>query len=275
MKSTLLRYSPGIMRVGYVQMRPRFGEVEANLRRARELMSSERADLWVLPELFNTGYVFTSHDEARALAEAVPAGDTTHELIAMAGELGAHLVAGLAERDGDQLYNAAVAVGPDGMLALYRKVHLFFEEKRWFTAGNTPFPVVPVSGARVGVMICFDHYFPESARTLALQGAEIIAHPSNLVMAGIAQRTMVVRAMENRVFTVTANRVGSEERGGRALRFTGLSQIVAPNGELLARSPEESEEVRVIELDPEESHNKHINPWNDVLADRRPALYAR
>lgn len=263
------------MRVGYVQMRPRFGEVGANLRRVRELIGSERADLWVLPELFNTGYVFTSHDEVRALAEVVPAGDTTHELITMAGELGAHLVAGLAEREGDQIYNAAVAVGPEGMLALYRKVHLFSEEKRWFTPGDTPFPVVPVAGARVGVMICFDHYFPESARTLALQGAEIIAHPSNLVMPGIAQRTMVVRAMENRVFTVTANRVGLEERGGRALRFTGLSQIVAPTGELLACSPEETEDVRVIELDPERSHDKHINPWNDVLADRRPAFYAR
>ncbi len=262
------------MRVGYVQTEPVFGEPEANLARACALMRSDRADLWVLPELFASGYLFRSEGEVRELAEPVPEGATTSGLVEAAEELGAHIVAGLPELAEGKVYNAAVLVGPRGLLALYRKVHLFFEEKRWFAPGDTPFPVVEVGDARVGVMICFDHFFPESARTLALSGAEILAHPSNLVMPGIAQRTMVVRAMENRVYAVTANRVGTEARGGGTIRFTGLSQIVAPSGEHLARSPETDEDVQVVELDPELARDKSINPWNDLLADRRPEFYA-
>ncbi|MFO8034825.1 MAG: nitrilase-related carbon-nitrogen hydrolase [Candidatus Bipolaricaulota bacterium] len=262
------------MRVGYVQMEPAFGEPSSNLERARKLLMRERAELWVLPELFNTGYVFASHDEVQELAEPVPDGPTTQGLVEAAQELKAHIVAGLAERAGSQAYNSAVAVGPRGLVTVYRKVHLFAEEKRWFAPGDTPFPVLDLRGAKVGVMVCFDHFFPEAARTLALQGAEIIAHPANLVMPGIAQRTMTVRALENRLFTVTANRVGAEERGGRALRFTGLSQIVSPVGTLLASSPEEDEDVKALDVDPTLAQDKRLNPWNDLLADRRPGFYS-
>jgi len=261
------------MRIGYVQTNPIFGEVRENLRHAQELMSRTDADLWVLPELFATGYQFVSQEEVNALAEPVPDGPTTQALVAFTTTQDCFIVAGLAESTEGNVYNSAVLVGPSGLVACYRKVHLFSKEKLWFTPGDKPFSVAAIDWAKIGVMICFDHLFPESARTLALKGAEIIAHPSNLVMPVYAQLTMRARALENGVFTVTANRVGVEARSDETLRFTGESQIVSPAGEILARSPAEEEDVRVIEIDPAQARDKSLNSMNDRLADRRPDLY--
>jgi len=262
------------MRIGYVQTYPTFGEVAKNLCRAQELMSQTAAGLWVLPELFATGYQFVSQEELNGLAEQVPNGPTTRALIGFAGERDCFIVAGLAESTEGNVYNSAVLVGPNGLIACYRKVHLFSKEKQWFTPGDTPFPVSDIGCAKIGVMICFDHLFPESARSLALNGAEIIAHPSNLVMPVYAQLTMRARALENGVFTVTANRIGMESRSDETLRFTGESQIVSPAGEILAHSPAEGEDVRVIKIDPAQARDKSLNAMNDRLADRRPNMYA-
>ena len=124
-------------------------------------------------------------------------------------------------------------------------------------------------------MICFDWYYPEAARTLALKGAEIIAHPSNLVLPNCPD-SMVTRCLENRVFSVTANRIGSEARGGKdRLTFIGLSEIVSPRGQILHRAPRDREEVTIVEIDPEEARQKTLNSYNDLLRDRRPAMYGR
>ena len=261
------------MRIGYVQTNPAFGAVEENLRHAQQLMRQTPADLWVLPELFATGYQFVSQDEVGGFAEPVPEGPTTRALVGLAGERDCFVVAGLPERSQGNVYNSAVLVGPDGLVARYRKIHLFSREKLWFTPGDEPFSVADIGCARIGVMICFDHLFPESARSLAVNGAEIIAHPSNLVMPVYAQVTMRARALENGVFTVTANRVGVESRSDETLRFTGESRIVSPAGEILAASSAEEEDVRVIEIDPALARDKSLNPMNDRLADRRPDLY--
>jgi predicted amidohydrolase len=124
------------------------------------------------------------------------------------------------------------------------------------------------------MMICFDWVFPETARCLALEGAQIIAHPSNLVLEW-CQRAMFARSVENRVFTVTANRIGTEDRAGRKLTFTGASQIVSPSGEYLVRAPGTEEHVAVAELDPAEADDKHVTELNDLWQDRRPELYRR
>lgn len=236
-------------------------------------MRQPTVNLWVLPELFATGYQFASQAELDALSEPVPEGPTTQALIAFARKQNCFIVAGLAEYHGGYVYNSAVLVGPDGLLTCYRKVHLFSMEKQWFAPGDTPFLVEDIGPAKVGMMICFDHLFPESARTLALKGAEIIAHPSNLVMPVYAQVTMRSRALENGVFTVTANRVGIEARTDETLRFTGESQIVSPSGEILVRSPAEGEDVQVVEVDPAQARDKSLNAYNDRLADRRPNFY--
>ncbi len=261
------------MRVGYVQPAPEFGEVKRNLDRVADLLACDRADLWVLPELFATGYQFATAQELKELAEPVPEGPTTSRLVALAREGGFHLAAGIAENADGRLYNSAVLVGPHGLVARYRKVHLFYEEKRLFAPGDLPFLVATVGEARVGMLVCYDHLFPEAARTLALLGADLIAHPANLVMPGLGQLTMRVRALENRVFTVTANRIGTESRTGEALCFTGLSQVVAPNGDVLLQAPQDREEARTVEIDPTRARDKHLTRLNDVLADRRPEFY--
>jgi predicted amidohydrolase len=129
------------MKIGYVQMNPVFGEIEKNLDRADALIEGTNADLLVLPELFNTGYLITSKEEIRALAEEVPGGRTTQRLAAIAKQRGVHLVAGIAERSGERIFNSAVLVSPAGHLATYRKIHLFFEEKMWFDPGDGEFSV--------------------------------------------------------------------------------------------------------------------------------------
>ncbi len=261
------------MRVGYLQFDPVFGEVARNLDLVEARLEQAEADLLVLPELCATGYQFVSQEEVFRLAEPVPDGETTKRLVDLAARRGMTIVAGLPERAGAQCFNAAVVVGPQGVLGCYRKTHLFFEETLWFTPGDSGFHVWDLGLAKVGVMICFDWYYPEAARTLALQGADIIAHPSNLVLPHCPD-SMVTRCLENRVFSVTANRIGSEARGGKdPLTYIGMSEVVGPRGRILHRAPRESEELTIVEIDPAEARMKALNTYNDLLRDRRPALY--
>lgn len=262
------------MKAAFVQTSPVFGEVQKNVDRAVSKIEKLDAGLIVLPELYSTGYQFRSKKELLDLAEEVPAGYATKRLIEAAKAKGAYIVAGLAERAGRKAYNSAVLVGPKGLVGTYRKAHLFWDEKKIFTKGDTPFKVYKAGKVRVGIMICFDWLFPEAARTLALRGAEVICHPSNLVLPYCPQ-AMITRSLENRVFTITANRVGTEERvRGKSLRFIGTSQITAPNGEVLIRAGSKKEETGVAEIDPAFAANKLITPLNDVFRDRRKDLFS-
>jgi len=261
------------MRVGYFQFEPVFGEVKRNLDTIASRLAGLRCDLLVLPELCSTGYQFVTTEEVRALAEPASDGATTRRLIEVARAAGMHLVAGLAERDGARYYNSAVLLGPSGFLGVYRKTHLFFEETLFFTPGDTGFHVWDIGVAKVGLLICFDWLYPEAARTLALKGAEVLCHPSNLILPHCPD-AMVTRCLENRVFAVTANRIGSEARGGKErLTFIGNSEIVSPRGTVLRRAPGDLEDLAVVEIDPAEARTKSLNPYNDLLRDRRPHLY--
>jgi predicted amidohydrolase len=164
-------------------------------------------------------------------------------------------------------------IGPGGVAGVYRKVHLFHDEKLYFQAGDRGFPVFEVAGVRVGLLVCFDHMFPEAARTLALEGAEIICHPSNLVLPEYGQLTTRVRSIENRVYWILANRHGTERRGGKSLTYTGCSQVVAPDGELLARAEPDGDALTIVEVDPLAAKDKHVTESNDLFADRRVELY--
>jgi predicted amidohydrolase len=259
-------------RVGYFQFEPVFGDRDGNLGRIRRALAEARADLIVLPELCTSGYIFASREEVEHLAEPIPGGPTTRALEEIAGERNLVLVAGLAERDGDRFYNSAVLVSPKGFVGRYRKVHLFDRETLWFEPGNEGFRVHEVDGVRLGVLICFDWRFPEAARTLALQGADILCHPSNLVRPW-CQDAMVTRSIENRVFSITANRTGEELRDGYGLRFTGKSQIVSARGEVLARAPAERDALEIVGISPEEARDKRLNDRNDLFASRRPEAY--
>ncbi|MFH1502559.1 MAG: nitrilase-related carbon-nitrogen hydrolase [Candidatus Eisenbacteria bacterium] len=259
------------MRVAVVQMRPEFGDVARNRERAESMVASEKADLYVLPELCLSGYLFESREEAVALAHA-PDDGVFDGLAALSRSAGAAIVVGFAEIAGASLFNSSVLLAPDGSRAVYRKIQLFWGEKLIFEPGDRPPAVVEAAGARLGMMICFDWIFPEVARSLALGGAQILCHSANLVLP-YCQAALVTRCIENRVFAACANRVGTETRAGKTLTFTGMSEIVAPNGEILARGSVDGEDVLVAEVDPTLADDKAVTPENDILGDRRTELY--
>jgi predicted amidohydrolase len=143
-------------------------------------------------------------------------------------------------------------------------------EKDFFQPGNAGLPVWDIGPCKVGMLVCFDWIFPEAWRILALKGADVICHPSNLVLPGLAQQAVPIHALTNRVYVVTANRIGTE----RDLAFTGMSTIASPEGKVLAQASQTDAETRVVEVNIELARNKDITARNHILADRRPEEYA-
>jgi predicted amidohydrolase len=260
------------MRVGFLQMKPTFGRVSQNLSRAAGFLEKIREATVVLPELFNSGYLFMSREELASVAEPVPRGPTTRKLKVLARKNKLHLVFGIPEKHGRLVYNSSVLVTPKGKVHVYRKVHLFDREKLFFTPGNAVWKKIPTPEASLGMMICFDWRFPEACRILALKGVQIVCHPSALIHP-YCQDAMRTRCIENRVFAITANRVGKERRGAVRVEFTGRSQIVDPGGEILVSAGETSESLKLVEIDPAVALNKEITANNDLLKDRRVRFY--
>jgi len=269
------------LRVAALQTRPVFGDVEGNVRAALALADRVKpgAGLYVFPELATSGYVFCSVAEVRALAET-PGGRGARApglagFAAWAKARRTHVIVGFPERAGRVVYNSAALIGPDGRIRdVYRKLHLFLDEKSWFAPGDRAPRVSRVGPARVGMLVCFDWRFPEIARVLALAHADVIAHPSNLVVPKFAQQATLVRALENRVYVVTANRVGEDVRPGRRVAFTGRSQIATPDGVAVVRAGARSPRALVATLDLAASRDKRFTSRNDLFGDRRPEFYA-
>lgn len=265
------------MRIALAQFDPRFGEVAANLDAAAALVADaagQGARLVLLPELFSTGYLFLERSELEELAEG-PDGPTRRALVEWAVQQGCWVAGGYAERDGDQFYNSAVLVDPQGNVAShYRKIHLFNTEKQVFAPGDRPFEVVEVEGARCGLMICYDWRYPEAARSLALLGADVILHPSNLVLPWCPD-AMLTRALENKVYVATCDRSGDEHRGGRELHFIGQSQVVGPDGHRAFRLGEDETGVGVADIDVAKCRDKSVLEFNHLWGDLRSGMYLR
>jgi len=259
------------MKIGFFQFNPQFGELEKNREQIQRGLAEADADLLVLPELAVSGYHISNKTEAERMAEPVP-GPTTDILKMISSQSGTFLVTGLLETSKGSLYNSAVLVGPDGPVSIYRKAHLFFEEKKFFEPGKS-FGIVEINGVKIGMLVCFDHLFPEAARTLSLMGAQIICHPSNLVLPEIAQLTTRVRALENRVFWIMANRYGSETKGDKTHNYTGESQIIAPSGRIIHRAAPTEDELYITEIKPKDALEKNITEFNDIFEDRRTDIY--
>jgi predicted amidohydrolase len=260
-------------KIGFVQFFPRFGNKAGNFREITSLLRGVKADLIVLPELFATGYTFTSRNEVESLAEETDRpGETIDFLKGISFLTGAVIVGGFPEKENGEYYNSSMMVYQDKTIGIYRKIHLFKKEKKWFRPGNRPLEVHNVNGMRIGMMICFDWIFPEIFRALALKGAQVVAHPSNLVLP-YCQQAMVTRCLENRVFAVTANRIGTEKRGNEENTFTGGSQVTSYDGTVLSSAPADKNSLAFSEIDPRLSDNKWINKFNDILKDRRPEFY--
>jgi len=260
------------MKIALIQFKPAFLDLDKNIERATELLENISADMAVFPELFLSGYTFNDEDQARACAFAFQDGPQLAPLLRISREKSMAVCGGYAELDGRDLYNSAFFMADGQLKHNYRKVHLFNQEKRYFKPGNQGFKVFGFRGATMGMMICFDWLFPEAARSLALQGAQVILHPSNLVLP-FCQQAMFARALENRVFIVTVNRIGTETTGKKNNTFTGQSQIVSPKGDYLVSMSKDKEQVEIGDIDPGQALDKHITPFNHVMEDRRQKLY--
>jgi predicted amidohydrolase len=259
--------------IAVLQFEPFRKNVDKNIRKIKELLAGVKADLVVLPELANSGYLYeTPQDLATFCENKSGDGLFLEALIEQSKMTSGVIITGYAEKEGNRLYNSAAALSPEGPIANYRKTHLYDREKTLFQPGDSGFSIFEWKGVSIGMMICFDWIFPEACRSLALAGAQIIAHPANLVLP-YCQDAMITRSIENRVFTITANRIGKEKLGGVELSFTGVSQITDPSGEVRFRGPKNKATIHVMQIDPDESLKKNINERNDLFQDRRPDLY--
>lgn len=271
-------------RAAVCQYAPTVGDVAGNRELGAEWIqraAAAGARLIVLPELAASGYTFQSEAEAAACSQPM-SGPTIQRWVELCSGLGVHVVAGFAEAAEGSRYNSAAIMGPDGLVGVYRKAHLFNDEKLYFAPGNSGFPVFDLPFARVGVLICYDLWFPEAARVLAIRGAEVLLVPTNWVAnfrreaADARGWTMgnyacVGLATQNQFFVVAADRTGDE----RGVGFVGCSLVVGPDGSVLTGpAAVDREEMLVCDLDlgwP--ARARHRTPRNDTLADRRPELY--
>ncbi len=262
------------MLAAIVQNDPVFGKKSENIKNLFSLMEEKKADIYVLPELAYTGYQFISKEELFELSDTVDS-DYVKRFKEKSKEEDCAIVFGFAEAGADgKIYNSSMLVTPEGDSIVYRKTHLFYKEKLLFSPGNSGFIVYEWRGLNIGLAICFDWFFSESFRTLALMGADIIAHCSNLVMP-YCQTADYARAIENKIYIATCNRIGSEERDGEKLTFTGQSVLVSPKGDYLIKAPVDKTGIFVHEIDTTLSRNKQLNKFNHVLDDRREVFYGK
>lgn len=274
------------VRIAVIQFDPQVGldQCDNNLCKGLQLAEEavhDGANLIVLPELANTGYTFETRAEAYAHAETLDEGPSIKTWRAFAREHQVYLVAGFAERDGLKLYDSAVLFGPDGLLGHYRKAHLWNQEKLWFSPGDLGFPVFETPIGRIGLMICWDVWFPEVPRLLALQGADIICSLNNWVWTPpplfdasgrcMASYLTITAAHVNNVYIAAANRIGSE-RGGR---FLGCSLIAGTSGWPLGKvGGAEDECILYADVDLSTARSAPVwNSLNDLPRDRRTDCY--
>jgi predicted amidohydrolase len=252
-------------------MKCKLGDTPANLRQMESLaqrLRRKEVDIVCFPELVTTGY--TLHEKWVDLAEPAP-GPSTETLGRIAREFGFYLITGMPERDtqSNRIFNSAVLMTPQGDLAgVYRKVHLWNEERKYFTPGDR-FPVFETKIGRIGVGICYDLEFPESTRIMALNGAQIVFFPAADMRPFERHIDVYVRsrAAENGVFVAFSNRIGREEGSV----FFGRSQVVSPACHVLARA-NQSQPFAVARIEPSEILKERQKlPY---LQQRVPAAYS-
>lgn len=270
---------PQTIRAAACQLHLEVSQAEANRTRATSAIEeavARGARLVVLPELVNSGYVFTGPDESRALAEPVN-GPTVSDWCRLAARHDVVIVGGWCELDDeDEVRNSSVIVDRTGVRAVYRKVHLWHDEADSFLPGDQAPPVVETAAGRIATMVCYDLEFPEWVRVAALAGADVLAVPTNWPLEPSAAPfpLEVVRAQAgasiNRMAVVAADRCGRE----RGVEWVGGSSIIGADGQLLAGPAAGARPaILIADLDLTLARNKSIGPRNDVMADRRPELY--
>ena len=263
-----------MLRIHLLQYSSKLGDVDFNLNRLIKAMDDlcvgDGADLIVTPELYLPGYM--SKDMFFQIAEPIN-GRTISRLVLEARRRNCHVIVGFAERNENThvLYNTAVAVGPDGVLAVYRKRHLpsygVFDEYRYFGIGKGDIPVININGHRVGIAICYDAFYPEVSRVMMLKGADVHVYISAAPdMSRIHFETfMVARALENVAYTVYVHTVGQYD----GLGFFGGSHVVNPLGNVLIKAKYYEEDVKTVEIDPSDVVNYRSH--RPILKDLDPS----
>jgi len=267
------------MLVAAAQINITLGSKGANLEKCLKLIglaAGQGVKLVVFPECNLTGYDFTSYEQAFPLSEKVP-GESTGILIGACRDYGIAVMVGLLERQEERFYNTAVLITPEGLQGVYRKTHLLCLGVDRFASKGQELPVFRTKLGKLAALICYDQRFPEAARVLALKGAQVILNPANLPEGAEAYANFLnrSRACENRVFIISANRIGEES----GVRYLGKSQIVDYSGKVLAEGGKSVEELVKAEIIPDKSNLKHVinRPGEyeyDIFNDRRPELYS-
>jgi len=273
-----------LIKVAAVQTQPILFDKEQNLKKMLQFVDEALeagAKLIVFPECALTGYVFESEAETKKEAETIP-GPSTDVFVAKAKECDVFIVFGMVEICDEKFYNTAVLLGPEGFIGKYRKMFPWYpaEEKWPVTAGEDSqgFPVFETAIGRIGMLICYDMWITEPARAIALNGADIIAFPTNAVAVpvGIAcvDHILRTRALENHVWIVAADRIGTE----RGVSFAGRSQVVDVFGGVLVEASVDQEEIVYAEITPRTATNDKMLvpdiPSTDLWKIRRPETFS-
>lgn len=266
------------VRAAVVQMDVILGDLAGNHARVLERLeeaAENGAEFIVFPECANSGYCFDSIEEALPFAESAD-GAALARFNQRCGELGVTGILGFLERDGDEVYNSAALSVPGKPLAVYRKTHLPTLGIDRFVSKGAGLPTFEAPFGKVGILICYDVRFPEAARSVGLNGADVIAVPTNWPVGAESAPEFITRsrAWESRAYLTAANRVGVE----RGRRFIGRSQIASPGGEILCEAGGVEETILYADLDLSQARQKAIvhepGEWElDITNDRRPELY--
>lgn len=267
------------MKIAGVQMDIEIANVEANLERMQQRVletTAAGALLTVFPECTTTGYCLDSLDEVKSLAENLE-GPSISRVRQWCRQLSTMVVFGFLEQVDERIYNSVALVGPTGTLGVYRKVHLpFLGLDRFTTPGDRLGDVSETPQVRIGMNICYDISFPESARILTLQGAELIVLPTNWPPTSKLAAEVIpnTRALENHVYFMAINRIGNE----RGFEFIGKSKICDPHGNNLAFADHAEEAILYADIEPVVARQKHlvsIPGQHEIhrVNDRRPELY--
>ncbi|MBN1233692.1 MAG: beta-ureidopropionase [Candidatus Coatesbacteria bacterium] len=256
------------MKLGVFQFNPFFADPDSNISYIDENIPDILPDVMVFPELCLTGYNFKSKNQLIDISEDLGNSPRINHLSQICKERKGSMILGISERENNDIFNSAVFLNGEGVKFVYRKIHLFNKEKDIFSPGKYHLEPFAWKEVKIGILICFDWAFPEAARTLAMKGAEIICHPCNLVLP-YGQKAMRIRALENRIYTVSANRIGTEDD----IRFTGKSQIADINGEVIAQLGEKESGYLIADLNVEDARDKSITERNHLFNDRKPEFY--
>ena len=261
---------PQPYKVATIQFEPTLFEKDRNVAQLLELCeraAEAGAKLIVTPEMGTTGYCWRDRKEVAPFVERIP-GPSTDRFAALARKHDCYIVVGMPEVDEDGIYfNSAVLVGPEGIVGRHRKTHPYISEPKWAAAGDLHNQVFETKLGRIGLLICMDIHFLETARVMALRGADVICHISNWLAERTPAPYWISRAFENGCYVVESNRWGFE----RTVQFSGGSCVISPDGHVIA-TIDKGDGFALAEIDPERARARHV-AGERAFIQRRPELY--